>query len=87
MRWVERFLFGRDGVARAEAAERRLQAAIEGREKVDADLEKARENLRLAVNECEIRTRKLTSDYPPVVRFVVADELDPRASDPRASRP
>lgn len=73
MRWLERVLFGREGVARAEAARRRLQAAIERRERPDRDLEAARQHLQEAVEECASRARMLTSDPPPVIRFIVAD--------------
>lgn len=80
----ERLLFGQDGLARAEAAEERIQAAIEVRRNTDADLEHARAKLQAAVSECQTRSRKLASDPPPVVRFIVLDELEP---DARGSRP
>jgi hypothetical protein len=85
MRFLDRVLFGREGVERSEAADRRLQAAFRERERGNEDLETARRRLQEVVRECESRTRRLTSDPPPVVRFVLAEEE--LNEDNRGSRP
>lgn len=73
MRFIERLLFGKDGVRRAEEAEARLDAAFKRREVEAATLEQARAKLRTTVEECERQARKISSEPPPVIRFVVPD--------------
>lgn len=86
--WLERLLFGKEGAARAEAASKRLEAALVERERPDDSLEVVRARLHAQVAECERRSRKLASDPPPLVRYVMPGtpsdlELTPGLEEPK----
>lgn len=88
MKLLDRLLFGREGVKRAEEADRRLEAAIARREHAPQDLEDARRSLMDAIDDIQKHTRGLESVHPPVVRFVVVtDDVDDNKSNPRESQP
>lgn len=83
--FLERLLFGREALRRAEEAERRLQAAITDREQVRVDTADGLRSLHAAVREVEAKTRRVTSSPPPVTRFILPSESD-LEPDPRGSR-
>lgn len=73
---LERWLFGKEGVRRAAEAEARLEAALKAREKQSDTLDQARSRLRATVEECEKHARKIASDPPPVVRYILPSSPD-----------
>lgn len=62
--WIDRILLGPEAIRRAEAAERRYQAAVAVRSRIDEDLEQGRRELDAAVKEATGHAAKVAQQVP-----------------------